>query len=371
MDCPGSMQMAGVVMYLRAPLMLLHLVAWSGTGIIGSLIYSRKCLSEVVDMEPIRPDDDELRAGTARAGEPKEKKAEPARQAKSADYRKDPHQKPPGSPPSPPSGGGSGKGGSGKLVGLLVVLLVVSVAAGAGLVWQQSQRLAVLEEQVEEADYWVRQSKLTLARFEGDLTETGESLEQRGSTIDQRLTEQKDLIAAANSEIRKLWVIANERNKKTLEEQAGQIAALKATADEQAGSLAGLAEVQESVKSDIGSLNEAVSSLDGETDALAGNDERLRKQLETLVSEVGGLEAGVERSLQRLRQEQGLTIDGMESRLSALENAQENVSEAAPRINRAEARIASLEETIKSIDASRAQLTSRLVRLSEQVDALR
>ncbi|WP_152206441.1 hypothetical protein [Marinobacter changyiensis] len=322
-------------------------------------------------MEPIRPDDDELRAGTAQAGKPEQKKPTPERQAKSADYRKGPGRAQPRTPPPPPSGGGSGKGGSGKLVGLLVTLLVVSVAAGAGLVWQQAQRLAVLEEQVEEADYWVRQSKLTLARFEGDLTETGESLEQRGSTIEQRLTEQKDLIENANSEIRKLWVIANERNKKQLEEHAGQIAALKATMDGQAGSLTGLAEAQEGIKSDIGSLDEALRLLDGETDTLAANDARLQKQLATLVSEVDGLDVGIERSLQRFRQEQNLTIDGMESRLSALENTQENLSEAAPRINRAEARIASLEETIKSIDASRAQLTSRLVRLSEQVDALR
>lgn len=366
--------MAEVIRGLRPRYPSLHLVAWSGTGIIGSLVYSRPYLSEVVDMEPIRPDDDELRAGTARAGEPKEKKAESERQAKPADYRKEPDRKQPKAPP-PPSGGGSGKGsgksGSGKLVGLLVVLLVVSVAAGAGLVWQQSQRLAVLEEQVEEADYWVRQSKLALARFEGDLTETGESLEQRGSTIDQRLTEQKELIATANSEIRKLWAIANERNKKALEEQASQIAALKATTDDQASELTELTETQVGMKSDIGSLDEAVSLLDGKTDTLAGNNESLRTQLESLVSEVEALDAGVERSLQRFRQEQGLTIDGMESRLSALENAQGDVADAGPRINRAEARIASLEETIKSIDASRAQLTSRLVRLSEQVDALR
>lgn len=338
--------MTGVVLFLRLHFTWLHLVAWGGTGIIGSLVYSRLYLSEVVDMEPIRPDDDEL-------------KADPAHP------RRGPDRMQPKTPPPPPSGG------SGKLVGLLVVLLVVSVVAGAGLVWQQAQRLAVLEEQVEEADYWVRQSKLALARFEGELTETGESLEQRGSTIEQRLTEQKQQIATANSEIRKLWVIANERNKKSLEEQAGQIAALKANADNQASTLAELTEAREGIKSDIGSLDQAVSLLDGKADTLAANDERLRAQLETLVSEVDALDAGVERSLQRFRQEQGLTIDGMESRLSALESAQGDVSTTGPRLSKADARLASLEETIKSIDASRAQLTSRLVRLSEQVDAMR
>lgn len=316
-------------------------------------------------MEPIRPDDDELRAGIAQTSKSQEKKPGPERPAKTTPPPRGPDRKQPNTPPQPPSGG------SGKLMGLLVMLLVVSVAAGAGLVWQQAQRLAAMEEQVEEADYWVRQSKLALARFEGELTETGESLQQRGSTIEQRLAEQTAQIATANSEIRKLWVIANERNKALLEQQGKQIAALEEVSGGQAGSLDELGKAQETLQSGIGNLGDTVTSLEVQADTLASNDERVRSQLEKLVSDISAVKAGVEQSLQRFNREQGLTIEGMESRLNALENAQGSAATSGSRLDKTEARLASLEETIKSIDASRAQLTSRLVRLSEQVDAMR
>src|SRR5690554_8119187 len=121
-------------------------------------------------MEPICSDDDELIAdepfGAAEPRETAPGKQEPVK----ADKPKQKAEKPP-KPPRPPKqdkAGGSG-GGSG-----LVWLLLLVVAAGAGAGWYfQEQRIQALEGQLEEADYWARQSKLALARFEGELSEAG------------------------------------------------------------------------------------------------------------------------------------------------------------------------------------------------------
>ena len=109
----------------------------------------------------------------------------------------------------------------------MVWLLLLVVAAGAGVGWYfQEQRIQALEGQLEEADYWARQSKLALARFEGELSETGESLQERGASLEEQLAANKKQIDAADSEIRKLWAIANERNKKRLDEHQERLASI-------------------------------------------------------------------------------------------------------------------------------------------------
>ncbi|MEP4390865.1 MAG: hypothetical protein ABJ345_00235, partial [Marinobacter sp.] len=78
----------------------------------------------------------------------------------------------------------------------------------------------------------------------------------------------------------------------------------------------------------------------------------------------------VERQLLRFEREQNLTIDGLESRIAALEKATNNLSSGS-QLDVVRKDLAGLKETVSSIDSSRAQLTSRLVRLSEEVNDLR
>src|SRR5690606_16239443 len=125
-------------------------------------------------MEPIRPDDDELRAeapfGGAEPRKPEASKEKPA-------VKKENPPKAPKEAKQPGGRGGHNGGGS-----LMVWVLLILVAAMAGAGWYvQEQRIQALEGQLEEADYWARQSKLALARFEGELSETGESLQERRS----------------------------------------------------------------------------------------------------------------------------------------------------------------------------------------------
>lgn len=319
-------------------------------------------------MEPIRPDDDELRAEPRKAAA---QRPEPEKTRPSA-----------GRPTAtgggkPPGGGKHGKGGKGSSGLLWILVLVVGLAGLAGW-YQQKQRIDAMSSQLEEADYWARQSKLALARFEGELTETGEDLQERGTTIEQQLKDQKALIETANSEIRKLWVVANERNRSQLEAHTKAIESLTATADS-------LTTQVESNSSDVGTLKtgldetrERVASLTETTaaqgrrlEAQATLDSELQASIQALRGELNQIESQVEQRLQRFIQEQKLAAGGLEGRVSALESDLAELERAQSQINQTEARLDQVENAIESIDASRAQLTSRLVRLSEQVDQLR
>jgi len=138
-------------------------------------------------MDSIRPDDDELRAdapiGSSERKRPAPKKAAAAPAARSGGS---------GGSGKRPVGNGNGNGGNGKggLAAVWLLLIAVAVAAVAGW-YSQNQRIQALESQLEEADYWARQSKLALARFEGELSETGENLQERGQSREEQITSNK------------------------------------------------------------------------------------------------------------------------------------------------------------------------------------
>ena len=306
-------------------------------------------------MEPIRPDDDELRA------EPRK----PAAQRPEPEKPRPPVNRPKATGGGKPPGGGKRRGG------LLGVLVVVVALAGAAGWYQQQQRIEAMSSQLEEADYWARQSKLALARFEGELSETGENLQERGSTIEQQLKDQKALIETANSEIRKLWVVANEKNRSQIEAHGKTLESLNAKVEGNTGELGSLKTGLEETRQRVAGLAETTAEQGRRLDAQASLDSELQASIETLRGELNQIQSQVEQRLQRFIQEQKLAAGGLEGRVSALEKDLSELERAQSRINQAEARLAKMENAIDSIDAARAQITSRLVRLSDEVDQLR
>ena len=317
-------------------------------------------------MEPIRPDDDELRAerpiGIAGPKKAAEKKSRPSSGGKGE----------PSAPAKPPKGGkgGNGGGGHGSSAMLWVLLIVLAVAGGAGW-YSQEQRVQALEGQLEEADYWARQSKLALARLGGELSETGENLQERGATLEEQIAAHTKRLDTADSEIRKLWAIANERNKKRLDEQQERIAALES----------GLAEGKQAIGALEASVEKARSSLSADIVALKQQTEtsitalqeasrQATDQLTKLSQQLADVDQVIESRIRRFEQEQKLGISGMEGRISALERETDELA-GDGRVQALRNEVASLKRTVESIDASRSQLTSRLVRLSEEVNQLR
>lgn len=314
-------------------------------------------------MEPIRPDDDELRAGTADTKKVvRDKAPEPPRRGAAGGGGT---QKPAGRPGKTSGGGGSGRG-----MMLAIGLLIVAGAAGAGW-YQQEQRIQMLEGQLEEADYWARQSKLALARFEGDLSETGENLQEKGQSIEDRLDTQGERLDTADSEIRKLWGVANDRNRKRLDDHESQLESLRAEVNDGNSARDTLAaSVEELETSLVSRLDEVESDLEKQLIAVRETGQENASRLTELDESLAGVDKLVERQLVRFEREQKLTIDGLESRIAALEKATDNLSSSG-QLNAVRNELAELKRTVASIDSSRSQLTSRLVRLSEEVNDLR
>ena len=316
-------------------------------------------------MEPIRPDDDELRAerpfGAAEKKAPAQKKPKSSAEAAAGRPK----------PPKPAKGSGdSNGGGRSGLTVLWLLVIAMAVASVAGW-YSQNQRIQVLEGQLEEADYWARQSKLALARFEGDLSETGESLQERGASLADQIESQKKQLDEADSEIRKLWVIANERNKKRLDDHQERVAAVEAGIAEHKKALADVGSTVEKVRASLGAdLASLTKQTEASVAALEDASRQATEQLTTLGKQLAEVDQVVERRVRRFEQEQKLGISGIEGRLSALEKklaqATGNDRDQALRNE-----MAALKRNVEAIDASRAQLTSRLVRLSDELNQLR
>ncbi|MGP9834288.1 hypothetical protein [Marinobacter sp. NSM] len=312
-------------------------------------------------MEPIRPDDDELRAEPPIGGA--EPRKPDGQKSKSASNR----QKPPKPPkPEKTSGGGSPGGG------LLMWLVLVVVAAGAGAGWYvQNERIEALEGQLEEADYWARQSKLALARFEGELSETGESLQERGASLEEKIAANDKRLDSADSEIRKLWVIANERNKKRLDEHQQRLADVDdqlAQVNKAASDLtASLEQARTGLSADVAQVRQR---LDDSLVSLERANQEATQQLTRLSQQIGDVDQVVENRIGRFEQEQKLGISGMGGQIAALEQKVESMA-GDGEVRALRNQLSELKKTVDAVDASRSQLTSRLVRLSEEVNQLR
>lgn len=335
-------------------------------------------------MESIRPDADELRAGakvddSAGSNAPGRKRR-PAAPAQDRSLAK-------GGRGDNGEGGssGSGRGGSGRGSGLLWLLVLIMATGGGWFGWQMHSKVELLESQLEEADYWVRQSKLALARFEGDLSETGENLEQRGSSIDEQLDKLQQALTTSNDEIRKLWVLSNERNRPRIESLTTELEAITGTAAELKAQLARVEVAQAETDEAVVALNEQgqvldqrLVSLDDRVDAsgqdvdrkIAALENKLTATEQRVEAVVASAEEAVDSRLQRFAREQKLAADGLEGRVAALERGDSKVAPLERQLGETRQRLAEAEQTLKAVDASRAQLTSRLVRLQEQVDRL-
>jgi len=318
-------------------------------------------------MEPIRPDNDELRAdapiGSAGTKKTAARKTRPAPKTKPVPETGE-------GKPVAPARPAKGNGGGGSSVGLWLLLIIVAGAAGVGWYFQ-SQRIQAMEAQLEEADYWARQSKLALARFEGELSETGESLQQRGATMAEQIAGNAAALKTANSEIRKLWVVSNERNKARLNEHQERLDKAEKDLAAETKALADLTTSVEQLKSSLGA---DLAALEEQTRtsiaALQDSSRQLTEQVSVLNQKLAEVAPLVDSRIRRFEQEQKLTINGMEGRISALEKETDGLA-GDSQVRALQKEIATLKKTVASIDASRAQLTSRLVRLSDEVNSLR
>ena len=195
--------------------------------------------------------------------------------------------------------------------------MIAGFGIGGWFVFNQQQELLANER--DRADAEAR-----LAQLEARLRATDETMTEAGVDTNEQLT-------FWESEIRKVWDIANKRNKKWIQDNQGAIARHGST------------------------LNSVGSSLADLTSAVSRNDTKLQQQGE-IIERLGDVQEQV-RTL--VRQQRDL-VDSV------------NTSRQAAATLRAslEGRVEKIEEAINAIDGSRRDTGAQWIRLRDRLEAL-
>lgn len=279
-------------------------------------------------MDGLRPERDELDRFQSRATPSKSKKQKP--KPKSAAVAKE---------------DSSGLKGSAPLfVGSFALTLVLFGFLGWAYM-KQGKALANVERDLAEAMAFVNQSKLSMARLEGELNQAGAELEQTGSAA----TEQLKFL---DSEMRKLWGVAGDKNRKAISQNSDAIAG----------------------------LNVRVSQLkDKQLTALQTQLAEQGKQLTSLQSKVGASEelaqqvAAIKKQFATSQSELLLTREALESDIESLEQSIARMGGSIDGLASSDTSKQVLENSkaIASIDASRRQLNERIVALDRRLNELK
>jgi DNA repair exonuclease SbcCD ATPase subunit len=214
--------------------------------------------------------------------------------------------------------GGSDDGGSSRLVGNLVLAVLVAGLMVAGwFIAEQYQRLQ--EESRALAD-----AKARLEVLEDRLRVTDEALTETGATTSEQIN-------FWESEIRKLWAVTNDRNKKWIEDNQKAIAGLQK-------SLGGLEASDREIKGTLGRHESAFARQQDVIDQLTA----------------------MEVQLQQVVRSQRDLVDRVNAASQSVASLQSGLAN----------RVKETEEAVAAIDAYRLQLNSRLADIERRLNSV-
>jgi hypothetical protein len=278
---------------------------------------------------PTREDDDlDMLAGLSASrddapgsAKPKQRSAPQANPAnKTAQPSASSAQRPAGSVGAQAVAQPAAKSGKGLLWFMFVLLLIV-IGACAWL----GQQVMQLQQQQAASSNALQLERSRVESISAQVHETGSSFVETGNVLESKFK-------FFDSEIRKLWDVANKRNRKGIEANKTQ--------------LAKTAKSTQSAQTKLKTLATKQAATSKSTDKLSRQ----------LASENTALRATVE------AQNEQLLI--MEAEMELLQQRLKNVP------NDLAVRVANNEEAVQAIDASRQQLFKRISQLQQQLDSL-
>lgn len=210
------------------------------------------------------------------------------------------------------SSGGGGGSSAGLL--LLIVLLAVGSAAGSFFLWSNIQSL---NQRMNASVQSLTQAEKALADLRLSMSARGDSLaETEGSIVAD--------IELLDSEVRKLWDLANKRNKVNI-----------AKLDKKVGSF----------EQEVGGLEKSLASSSADLKSLSGAQSELSKKL-----------TDVQESTITLRK----IVTEHQSKLNQVQTFADNTGSLDDRITE-------LELAIKAIDTHRRQINVRLEKITKDI----
>lgn len=202
-------------------------------------------------------------------------------------------------------------------MGILLALTIAGFGIGGWFVFNQQQELLASERERAETED-------RLKHLEARLRATDETMTEAGEDTNEQLN-------FWESEIRKVWDIANKRNKKWIEDNQAAVASHRST------------------------LNSVESSLADLRSAVSRNDTKLQQQAE-IVERLADVQEQV-RTL--VRQHRDL-VDSVNSSRQVVATLKASL----------EPRVEKIEEAISAIDGSRRQTGAQWNRLRDRIEEL-
>jgi len=248
----------------------------------------------------------------------------------------------------------------GAQVALVLGFIMVLVVAGFGF-WQvrsQQETIQSMEQQLSQARQYISQSKLITARLEGQINQTDATMAQSGNEMARELK-------FLDAEVRKLWDVANKRNKQWIQDSQKSI---------------------ESLRTNLQANIDRTQGLTGEVAGLLAMNnsmnQSLSKQEKTLVEfkavnadRIAALEASaneLKASLEVMRNQSIEHFKALESSISAQAQLSARLERELAKAQQLgqEERIKELENTLGSLDKTRNQMVQRFVELDRRFNEL-
>lgn len=199
----------------------------------------------------------------------------------------------------------------------MVLILVVGLAGLSFFFIQQSKQLDQLQSRFDE--------------LEAKIVSTDESLNQSGSVLGVKLGAQQATLDKHWSEIKKLWGVANDRNRKAIDEQKEtleaqaktikaleassaarkkEVAGLKASLDKASKSLETVINSSLAAKLEVNDLNDRSQSVIGQMNEMEKSLEKLGQNLmkrvstnEEAIAAIDAYRLQVNRDIQQIKQQ--------------------------------------------------------------------
>lgn len=211
---------------------------------------------------------------------------------------------------------------SGKLfsgTNLLILMLFIIVVLSLGMTWKQSQEISELTGKFDALDNLIKS--------------TDESLSQSGTALSLKIREQGDELDKHWTEIKKLWGVSYDRNRKAIEANQKGVEEAKSVA------------------------NQAKSTANKQQELIAKSEQALAK----LEGEIASISTSV-RSLSTSNLATTVQLEEIDSRLSSIADLQQKLTGLSKRI-------ADSESALKALDVYRSQVNQQLSQLRQKVDA--
>jgi len=230
---------------------------------------------------------------------------------------------------------------SSTLIGLIMIVFMVGAVGGGWIYNEQRQELVALNSELKDALGFIRQGKLLMARFEGKLSETDAEMTSGDSEAQKKLK-------FLDSEVRKLWGVAYDRNRKAIGANDGLIKQHALELKNAASELKKISAVNKKQAEKLNDLVKVISLQQSSTQvlqsdllAIKGSNEQLSSQIKQVEDASSAVVLAMRQEIDRLTESEGVGI-----------------------------RVQKNEVAIEAIDASRLQLNERFIVLDRKLNDL-